>query len=385
MSPKEKLDEILKVAVKIGASDIHLKPGKAPIFRIDERLTSLKNAPVLNFQEASEMLFSILTEKQKEEFEKRMDLDFAYSVPGVGRFRVNLYKQRGSPCAVMRAIPFNIKTVRELNLPPILEKIASERRGLILVTGTTGSGKSTTLASMIDFMNNNFNYNIITIEDPIEFLFRDNRCLINQREVGFDTLSFSNALRAALRQDPDVIFVGEMRDMETIEIALTAAETGHLVLSTLHTLDATETVNRIIGIFPPHQQQQIRYQLAATLKAVISQRLVPKIDGKGRVPAVEIMIATNRIREYIEDPEKTKLIRQAISEGHSVYGMQTFDQSLLNLCKKKLITYEEGLKNATSPSDFALAMSGIDTSSDKTQWQRENQAEEESPTKIERF
>jgi twitching motility protein PilT len=382
---KEKLDEILSVAIKVGASDIHIKPGKPAIYRLDDKLISLKNATALTFQEVNEMLYGILTQKQKEEFNNKMDLDFAYSVPGVGRFRVNLYKQRGSICAVMRAIPFTIKTIRELNLPSILEKIACERRGLILVTGTTGSGKSTTLASLIDYMNNNFTYNIITIEDPIEFLYRDNKSIINQREVGFDTLSFSNALRAALRQDPDVIFVGEMRDMETIEIALTAAETGHLVLSTLHTLDATETVNRIIGIFPPHQQQQIRYQLASTLRAVISQRLVQKIDGRGRVPAVEIMIATNRIREYIEDPEKTKLIRQAIAEGNAVYGMQTFDQSLLDLCKKKLISYEEGLKNATSPSDFALAMSGIDTSSDKTQWQKEQETQTEQGPKIERF
>jgi len=382
---KEKLDEILAVAIKVGASDVHIKPGKPPIYRLDNKLISLKNATALTFQEVNEMLYGILTQKQKEEFNNKMDLDLAYSVPGVGRFRVNLYKQRGSICAVMRAIPFTIKTIRELNLPPILEKIACERRGLILVTGTTGSGKSTTLASLIEYMNNNFTYNIITIEDPIEFLFRDNKCIINQREVGFDTLSFSNALRAALRQDPDVIFVGEMRDMETIEIALTAAETGHLVLSTLHTIDATETINRIIGIFPPHQQQQIRYQLAATIRAVISQRLVQKIDGRGRVPAVELMIATNRIKEYIEDPEKTKLIRQAIAEGNVVYGMQTFDQSLLDLCKKKLISYEEGLKNATSPSDFALAMSGIDTSSDKTQWQKEENPQKEQGSKIERF
>lgn len=381
----EKLDEILKIAIKVNASDIHIKPGKPPVYRIDDKLTSLKNAAPLSYQDVSDMLYKIMTPKQKEEFEEKLDMDFAYSVPGVGRFRVNIFKQRGSLGSVMRAIPFTIKTIRELNLPLIIEKIANEKRGLILVTGTTGSGKSTTLAAIIDYINNNFTSNIITIEDPIEFLFRDNKCVINQREVGFDTLSFANALRAALRQDPDVIFVGEMRDIESIEIALTAAETGHLVLSTLHTLDATETVNRIIGIFPPHQQQQIRYQLAATLKAVISQRLVPRADGKGRVPAVELMIATNRIKEYIEDPEKTKLIRQAISEGHSVYGMQTFDQSLLQLCKQKLITYEEGLKNATSPSDFALAMSGIDTTTDKTQWEVQQKKEEKVEPKIERF
>lgn len=360
------LDEILKIAMKIGASDIHLKPGKPPVYRCNDKLVSLKDANVLAFNELSEMIYSIMTPKQKAEFEQRLDYDMAYSVPGVGRFRVNLFKQRGSIGAVMRAIPMVVRGFKELGLPPVIEKIASEKRGLILVTGTTGSGKSTTLASIIDYINNNFTCNIVTIEDPIEFLFRDNRSIIIQREVGFDTLSFSNALRASLRQDPDIILVGEMRDIETIEIALTAAETGHLVLSTLHTIDATETINRIVGIFPHHQQQQIRYQLSATLKAVISQRLIPKADGKGRVPAVEIMLATARIRELIEDPSRTKAIRDAIAEGYSVYGMQTFDQSLYNLLKNNLITYEEALKNASNPADFALKVSGVDTSSDKT-------------------
>jgi len=381
------LDEILKIAMKIEASDVHLKPGKAPVYRCHNKLASLKDAKVLGFDELSEMLYSIMTPKQKAEFEEKMDFDMAYSVPGVGRFRVNLFKQRGSIGAVMRAIPMVVKGFKELGLPPILEKIASEKRGLILVTGTTGSGKSTTLASIIDYINNNFTCNIITIEDPIEYLFRDNKSIIVQREVGFDTLSFSNALRAALRQDPDIILVGEMRDVETIEIALTAAETGHLVLSTLHTMDATETINRIVGIFPPHQQQQIRYQLSATIKAVISQRLVPTVDGRGRVPAVEIMLATARIRELIEDPTRTKAIRDAIAEGHSIYGMQTFDQSLYSLMKKNLITYEEALKNASNPADFALKVSGVDTSSDKTASVQEGGDPLKSSTepKIERF
>jgi twitching motility protein PilT len=382
----EALDEILKIAMKIGASDVHIKPGKPPVYRLDEKLTTLKNAAVLGGNEISEMLFSIMTTKQKIDFETNLDLDMAYGVPGVGRFRINVFKQRGSLGAVMRAIPMTVKGFRELGMPPIIEKIAYEKRGLILVTGTTGCGKSTTLASIIDFINNNITANIITIEDPMEYLFRDNKSIVVQREIGFDTLNFANALRAALRQDPDIILVGEMRDVETIEIALTAAETGHLVLSTLHTMDATETINRIVGIFPPHQQQQIRFQLSATIKAVVSQRLIPKADGKGRVPAVEIMLATARIREFIEDSTKTKSIRDAIAEGRS-YGMQTFDQSLLDLYKGKKITYEEAYKNATNPSDFALKVSGIDGSSDKTEWQQERKEEKtpETQEKIERF
>ncbi|GAB4435761.1 MAG: type IV pilus twitching motility protein PilT [bacterium] len=382
------LDEILKIAMKIEASDVHLKPGKPPVFRLHNKLAPIKDSKVLGFEELTEIIYSIMTPKQREEFETKLDYDMAYSVPGVGRFRVNLFKQRGSIGAVMRAIPMVVKGFKELGLPPIMEKIANEKRGLVLVTGTTGSGKSTTLASIIDYINNNFTCNIITIEDPIEYLFRDNRSIIIQREVGFDTLSFSNALRAALRQDPDIILVGEMRDVETIEIALTAAETGHLVLSTLHTMDATETVNRIVGIFPPHQQQQIRYQLAATLKAVISQRLVPKADGKGRVPAVEIMLATARIKELIEDPTRTKAIRDAIAEGANIYGMQTFDQSLYSLMKNNLITYEEALKNATNPADFALKVSGVDSSSDKTASVQEGSGEvsaSKTEPKIERF
>lgn len=382
------LDEILKIAMKIEASDVHLKPGKPPVYRCHNKLAPIKDSKVLSYDELSEIIYSIMTPKQREEFETKLDFDMAYSVPGVGRFRVNLFKQRGSIGAVMRAIPMVVKGFKELGLPPIMEKIASEKRGLILVTGTTGSGKSTTLASIIDYINNNFTCNIITIEDPIEYLFRDNRSIIIQREVGFDTLSFSNALRAALRQDPDIILVGEMRDVETIEIALTAAETGHLVLSTLHTMDATETINRIVGIFPPHQQQQIRYQLAATLKAVISQRLVPKSDGRGRVPAVEIMLATARVKELIEDPTRTKAIRDAIAEGYTVYGMQTFDQSLYSLMKNNLISYEDALKNASNPADFALKVSGIDTSSDKTTSMQEGSGEvskDRSEPKIERF
>ena len=267
---------------------------------------------------------------------------------------------------VLRVIPFGIATIEQLNLPNVLETVALSERGLILCTGTTGSGKSTTLATMVDYINANQACHIITIEDPIEYLIRDKRSIVNQRELGVDTHKFSNALRAALRQDPDVILVGEMRDFETIETALTAAETGHLVLSTLHTLDATESITRIVSVFPPYQQKAIRLQLAAVLKAVISQRLVPRADGKGRVPAVELLIVTARVKELIIDKERTKEIPDAIAKGHTAYKMQTFDQSLLGLFRGGLITYEEALRQATNPDDFALRVKGITATSDLT-------------------
>jgi len=285
-------------------------------------------------------------------------------VPGLGRFRCNVFQQRGTVGLVLRVIPVKIMTVRELGLPMVLEKICNEQRGLILCTGTTGSGKSTTLAAMIDFINAQRTEHIITIEDPIEFLHRDKKSIVNQREVEVDTRSFAAALRSALRQDPDVILVGEMRDYETIETAITAAETGHLVLSTLHTLDATETINRIISVFPPHQQKQIRLQLSGVLKAVISMRLVPRADGHGRVPAVEVMIATPFIRDCIINKDKTKLIHEAIAAGVSQYGMQTFDQSIFQLYKKELITYDEALRRASNPDEFKLKIQGIQSTSD---------------------
>ena len=294
------------------------------------------------------------------------EVDLSYGVPGVCRFRVSAYHQRGSVAIVFRAISFNIPTLESLNLPPVLKKIATEERGLILVTGTTGSGKSSTLAAMIDYINENRTSNIITVEDPVEFLHRDKKSIISQREVGFDTLSFAAALKGALRQDPDVILVGEMRDLETIETALTAAETGHLVMSTLHTLDAAETINRIISVFPPFHQRQVRMQLSAVIKGVISQRLVPKIDGKGRVPAVEVMIGTARIKECIDDKDKTKQIPDAIAQGYTTYGMQTFDQSLMQLYSSKLISYEEALRQSTNPDDFALKISGISSTSNSS-------------------
>jgi len=287
---------------------------------------------------------------------------------------------------VCRFIPYRIQTVEDLFLPPIVGKIALEQRGLVLVTGTTGSGKSTTLAAMIHHINTHRNCHIITIEDPIEFLHRDQKCLINQREVGFDAESFASALRAALRQDPDVILVGEMRDFETIQTGILAAETGHLVLSTLHTLDATETIHRIITVFPSNQQQQIRRQLAGIVKGVISQRLVPRADGRGRVPAVEAMVNTAFIRECIEDGTRTKEIRDAIAKGFTSYGMQTFDQSLMYLLEKNLITYEEALLQSSNPDDFALKVRGIYSTSD-TRWEGfdakiEQEKEEADPTHV---
>jgi twitching motility protein PilT len=358
------INEILKIGVKQGASDIHLKVGLPPVLRIDGSLYPLKNAPRITPDEINRISESIMNKKQLEKFRDFNDIDLAYGVPGLGRFRVNVFQQRGTLGIVLRAIPVKIHTFAELNLPSILEKIASEPRGLILVTGTTGSGKSTTLASMIDFINANRTCHIITIEDPIEFLHRDKKSIINQREIGFDTSAFANALKSALRQDPDVILVGEMRDFETIETAITAAETGHLVMSTLHTVDATETITRIISAFPPYHQQQVRNILAGILKGVISQRLVPRADGKGRVPAVEVLVSTSLIRECVTDKDKTKEINDAIAKGFTVHGMQTFDQSLMYLFRKNLITYEEALRQSTNPDDFALRVKGISSSSD---------------------
>jgi twitching motility protein PilT len=277
-----------------------------------------------------------------------------------------VFQQRGTVGIVFRVIPFGVKSMEQLHLPKVIEKIAMEQRGLILVTGTTGSGKSTTLASMIDHINAHRTAHIMTIEDPIEFLIRDRRSVVNQREIGVDTQTFANALRAALRQDPDVILVGEMRDFETIETALTAAETGHLVMSTLHTLDATETINRIISVFPPYQQKQVRLQLASILKAVISQRLVPRADGRGRVPALEVLVTTARVRECVSDKDRTKELHDAIAKGFTTYGMQTFDQSLMSLVKQELVTYDEALKHVSNPDDFALRFRGIASTSDGT-------------------
>jgi twitching motility protein PilT len=345
--------------------------GSHPVLRINGELVPLVEMKRLMQEDTIAMAFSIMSNRQKQKFKDNLEIDIAYSVPGLGRFRCNVFQQRGTVGLVLRVIPVKILTIRELGLPLVLEKIAQETRGLILCTGTTGSGKSTTLAATIDYINAHRCEHIMTIEDPIEFLHRDKKSIVNQREVEVDTKSFAGALRSALRQDPDVILVGEMRDYETIETAITAAETGHLVLSTLHTLDATETINRIISVFPPHQQKQIRLQLAGVLKAVISMRLIPRVDGNGRVPAVEVMIATPFIRDCIINKDKTKLIHEAIAAGVSQYGMQTFDQSIFNLYKKDLITYDEALRRASNPDEFKLKIQGIQSTSDLAQEEME--------------
>jgi twitching motility protein PilT len=308
--------------------------------------------------------YSVMNDAQQEKFKRSSEIDIAYSVPGLGRFRVNIFQQRGTIGLVFRLIPVKILTLEELDLPPTLASLSLRPRGLILVTGTTGSGKSTTLAAMIHHINHNRTSHIITVEDPIEYLHRDVKSIVNQREVGSDTLSFGAALKSALRQDPDVIMVGEMRDFETIETALVAAETGHLVMSTVHTVDATETINRIISVFPPYQQKQIRLQLAGVLQGIISMRLVPVAQGKGRAPAVEVLVATNRVKECIIDKDRTHELADVISSGYTQYGMQSFDQALMMLFRKNRITYEEALRQSTRPDDFALKVKGIDGTAD---------------------
>jgi twitching motility protein PilT len=360
------LNDILRAASKHGASDVHLKVGLPPILRINGKLVPLKVPELLRNEDLEAMSGLIFRHDQKARFERNHELDCAYSVQGLGRFRVNVFQQRGTMGIVLRLVPVGVRTFKDLHLPRIMEKIAMEERGLILCTGTTGCGKSTTLAAMVQHINSHRSCHIMTIEDPIEFLLRDSKSIINQRELGVDTSSFADALKSALRQDPDVILVGEMRDLETIETAITAAETGHLVLSTLHTLDAGETINRIVASFPPFQQKQIRLQLASVLKAVISQRLVPRADGSGRVPAAEVLLNTARIREYIEDKDKTRKIREAIQQGFVSYGMQTFDQSLMGLLKENLITLDEALRQASNPDDFALRVRGVSSTSDLT-------------------
>jgi twitching motility protein PilT len=361
------LNDILSMALKSSTSDIHLKAGLPPVFRIDGNLRPLPKAPRLTAEAVRSMCEAIMNDRQRAKFEEANEVDLAYGVPGLGRFRANVFMQRNSVSAVFRAIPFKVATLDDLLMPSILKKIAEEQRGLVLVTGATGSGKSTTLAAIIDYINSMRTAHVVTVEDPIEYLHRDRKCIINQREVGFDTAGFAPALKSALRQDPDVILVGEMRDQETAETALAAAETGHLVLSTLHTIDAPETISRIVSMFPPHQQRHVRLQLSNVLKGVVSQRLIPRIEGKGRVAAVEVMISTARIRDLIDDREKTVRLKDAIAQGYTTYGMQTFDQALMELVKRKVISYEEALRQSSNPDDFKLKFSGIDSTSD-TSW-----------------
>jgi twitching motility protein PilT len=358
------IDDLLTVAVQSGASDLHLKVGSYPMMRVSGTLTVCSEEKRLDKSDTEAMADTLFSADQREKFRRAQEVDLAYSVPGLGRFRCNVFQQRGTVGLVLRVIPTRIKTIDELGLPPVLKKIATEERGLVLVTGTTGSGKSTTLAAMIDYINTTRSTHIMTVEDPIEYLHRDHHSIVNQREVNVDTQSFSHALRSALRQDPDVILVGEMRDHETVETALLAAETGHLVFSTLHTLDATETVNRIIAVFPPHQQRQVRIQLASVLKGAIAQRLLPRADGLGRVPAVEVMIATAFIRDCVIDKDRTSQIHSAIASGTSQYGMQTFDQSIFNLYQQGFVTLDEALRWASNVDEFKLKVQGISTTAD---------------------
>lgn len=358
-----KIDDLLQMAMSFGASDLHLRAGSFPFIRVNGELRPVAGVDRLTQDETLEMAFSMMSNRQKLHFKEVFEVDIGYGVSGLGRFRVNIFQQRNSIGIVARVIADQINGFNDLGLPPVLSTISAENRGLILVTGTTGSGKSTTLSAIVDHINQTRNSHIVTIEDPIEFLHRNKKSFVTQREVDVDTRSFAEALRGSLRQDPDVILVGEMRDLETIETALLAAETGHLVLSTLHTLDAAETLTRIITAFPPYQQKSIRIQLAGLLKAVVSQRLMKSIKGMSRVPAVEVMVSTPLIRDYILHEDKTNQVRDAIAAGTSQYGMQTFDQSLFYLYQSGLISLDEALRGSTNPDEFRLRLAGIQNTS----------------------
>ncbi len=362
------LKQMLVEMLNRKASDLHIRVGIRPHLRVNGLLEQINTDPI-SIEQMDKTVAQILNEKQQERFHRKHEIDLALSVAKLGRFRINLFRQRGTSGIAIRAVNTQVPTFEELHLPEIMKKLTSERRGLIVVTGTTGSGKSTTLASLIEEMNNNRSDNIITIEDPIEYIYRDKKCIIAQREVGGDTETFATALRHAFRQDPDTILIGEVRDLETISIALTAADTGHLVMTSLHTLNVVETITRIISFFPPHQHQQIRLLLAGTLKAIICQRLLRRADSPGRVPAVEVMVNSGAIRECIIDPDKTINIPDFIEQGGTQYGMQTFDQSIMKLHKDGLVTFEEAMANATNPDDFDLRLKGITGSSDR--WQDE--------------
>ncbi|MEO8606008.1 MAG: PilT/PilU family type 4a pilus ATPase [bacterium] len=362
------LNEILAEAIRNDASDVLLKVGVPPAFRIRADLMPLEGAAPLDAAAIQQIVDGIVDEPRKRKLEQDLQVDLAYAHPDLGRFRVNIFRQRGCLSLVIRVIPTKLRSVAELNLPQSVERMATERRGLILVTGTTGSGKSTTLAALVDYINRTRQAHIITVEDPIEYEHPDRMSFVNQREIGYDAIDFPSSLKAALRQNPDVILVGEMRDIETIETAIIAAETGHLVMSTLHTLDAQETITRIISVFPEHQRDQARLILASVIRGIVSQRLIPRADGMGMVPAVEVLIASARVKEYIADKTKTRDLHDVISQGNTSYGMQTFDQSLMALFRAGLITYNEALVHCSNPSDFELKVRGIASTSD-SRWE----------------
>jgi len=356
--------QAITTMVQRNGSDLLLKVGRPATIRVNGELVSLDTQP-LKPEELKSLAEQIMTPRQVKEFAEHKEADFAIGVPGVGRFRTNVYQQRGTVAFAFRAIPYEVKQIKELNLPPVMEEIALKPRGLVLVTGVTGSGKSTALAAMINHVNTNRRVNIITIEDPIEFLHRDQLSNISQREVGNDTLSFNSALRHVLRQDPDVILIGEIRDMETLDTALKAADTGHMVFSTLHTTDATQTISRVISFFPPHQHDEIRHLLSTALQAVVSLRLVPRKDGRGRIPAAEVLINTAAVADNVRDLSKQLSIPDLIAEGSVQYGMQTFDQSLFYWYQQGVISYESAIFYCSNPSEFALKVSGVDSSGNR--------------------
>jgi twitching motility protein PilT len=358
---------VLDKMIAAHASDLHLKAGTPPVVRVDGVLYTLDEAAP-SAPELRDAVDQLLNDEQRLYFSTHSEIDFAFGVSGLARFRANCFMQRGTPAMALRHVPVEVPSIEDLMLPPVVSELAFSPRGLVLVTGRTGSGKSTTLAAMIDAINRVTTRNVITVEDPIEFLHRDRLSFIHQREVGLDTRSFHDGLKYVLRQDPDIILVGEIRDLDTMATTLMAADTGHLVLSTLHTTDVVQTLQRIISFYPPHQHDELRLSIASNLRAVISQRLVPRRDGAGRVPAVEVMVSTPTVREYIMSPERTPLLHQVVAEGTTQYGMQTFDQSLMTLLREGFISEEEALKNANNPNELALKLKGIDASSDRT-WQ----------------
>ncbi|MGH7457947.1 MAG: type IV pilus twitching motility protein PilT [Longimicrobiaceae bacterium] len=355
-----RLSRALREMIQLGASDLHLKAGRPPVVRVGGELKETE-LPVLRPNDLAKVAEELMSPEHRERFRAGREMDFAIGVPGVGRFRTTVFQQRGTLGFAFRAIPFEIPTLEELNLPPVMAEMVDAPRGLILVTGVTGSGKSTTLASLIRSLNDRRALNVVTVEDPIEFLHRDSKSFISQREVGTDTSSFHDALRHVLRQDPDVIMLGEIRDRESMETVLKAADTGHLVLSTLHTTDAAQTIGRVVSFFPPHQHAEVRDLLAAALRAIVSLRLIPRADNPGRVPAAEVLVNTAAISERIRDAGQLHTVHELLAEGKEQYGMQTFDQSLLDLHQRGLISYDWALRYASNPSEFALRVSGVES------------------------